>query len=347
VGETARTIERDSQRAAHLLAYSAPQKRTRTGRVGWVADGKSPDMKGQNTMSQKSSIEWTEETWNPMRGCTKVSPGCKYCYAEVIAEGRRGKPGDAYEYGFDLRLAAHKLTEPLRRREGVMIFVNSMSDFFHEAIPDDYVLDMCRVMETANHNTYQVLTKRSQRLQEMLSTELLRFADLLQIWWGVSVEDKKYGVPRIDHLRAAPAEVRFLSIEPLLEDIGVIDLTDIHWVIVGGESGDDSVRPMKREWVISIRDQCREAKVPFFFKQWGTLKNNPDPNDATAEENGGKAKGGRMLDGGIYDEMPERPFILETKARDRRALIAELEEKYKDVIADVNLQLLNVSLPQR
>jgi len=293
-------------------------------------------------MTQKSGIEWTDETWNAVRGCTKISPGCKNCYAEVRAEKGRNKPGDAYEYGFDLRLAPHKLTEPLRSRKGEMIFVNSMSDFFHEHIPDDYIFDMCRVMKSANHHTYQVLTKRSERLREMLSMTLRRFADLPHIRWGVSVEDKKYGIPRIDHLRSAPAESRFLSIEPLLEDIGKLDLTGIHWVIVGGESGEGPMRPMKREWGIGVRDQCRDAKVPFFFKQWGQLANNPDKKDPTAKENGGKAKGGRMLDGQLYDEMPDPPCVLETKPHERRKLIAELEEKYKDVIADVSRQLITI-----
>jgi len=296
-------------------------------------------------MTTKTSIEWTDATWNAVRGCTKISPGCKFCYAEGIAERGRGHSGHPYEYGFDVRLAPHKLTEPLRRRDGEMIFVNSMSDFFHERIPDDYIFDMCRVMKSANQHTYQVLTKRSERLLDMLTTKLRRFADLPYIWWCVSVEDKRYGVPRIDHLRAAPAEVRFLSIEPLLEDIGVIDLSGIHWVIVGGESGDGPVRPMKREWVVSIREQCRAANVPFFLKQWGMLENNPDPKDPTAKENGGKAKGGRRLDGELYDEMPDPPCVLETKPHERRKLIAELEEKYKEMIADVGLQLVNIALP--
>lgn len=239
-------------------------------------------------MADHSSIEWTDATWNPVRGCTKISPGCKHCYAETFAERFRGVPGHPYEQGFDLRLIPGKLGEPLRWSKSRMIFVNSMSDLFHEDVPDDYILSVANVMQSANWHTYQVLTKRADRLQSSLRTTLLEHAALPHIWWGVSVEDREHGLPRIDLLRNAPAIVRFLSIEPLLEDLGVIDLGGIHWVIVGGESG-HGARPMQSAWVESIRDQCADAGVPFFFKQWGGVQ---------------KKKAGRILGGRTYDERP-------------------------------------------
>jgi protein gp37 len=241
-------------------------------------------------MAEHSAIEWTDATWNPIRGCTKISPGCTHCYAETFAERFRGVPGHPYEQGFDLRLVPEKLAEPLRWKMPKMVFVNSMSDLFHKDVPDDYVVNVARVMQTANWHTYQVLTKRSERMRDMLCTTLADAAGRDHIWWGVSVEDRQHGLARIDHLRAAPAMVRFLSIEPLLEDLGTIDLAGIHWVIVGGESG-HGARPMEKAWALSIRDQCRAAGVPFFFKQWGGVH---------------KSKAGRLLDGRTYDEVPQR-----------------------------------------
>ena len=241
-------------------------------------------------MSLNSHIEWTDATWNPVRGCTKISPGCKHCYAETFAERFRGVKGHPYEQGFDLRLVLEKLAEPFLWRSPKLVFVNSMSDLFHEGVPDDYIEMVCRVMVTAKWHTYQVLTKRSARLRELLSSRLRFAAEQDYIWWGVSVEDRKYGLPRIKHLHVAPARVRFLSIEPLLEDLGEFDLSGISWCIVGGESG-PGARPMQKEWVISVRDQCREARVPFFFKQWGGVR---------------KSKRGRLLDGRTYDEYPKR-----------------------------------------
>ncbi len=188
-------------------------------------------------MSQHSEIEWTDATWNPVRGCTKITPGCDHCYAATFAERFRGVPGHPYEQGFDLRLVPEKLAEPLRWKTPKMIFVNSMSDLFHKDVPDDYVEAVGRVMERANWHTYQVLTKRSSRLRDMLKTRLQFAANLPNIWWGVSVENRAQGLVRIRHLQEAPAAVRFLSIEPLLEDLGEINLDGIHWVIVGGESG--------------------------------------------------------------------------------------------------------------
>lgn len=239
-------------------------------------------------MSAKSDIEWTDATWNPVRGCTKVSPGCAHCYAEVFAERFRGVPGHPYERGFDLRLVPEKLLEPIRWPESRMVFVNSMSDLFHEDVPDDYIEAVAAVMQHANWHTYQVLTKRSTRLRDMLRTKLKAAAKAPHIWWGVSVENKRVGLPRIRHLASAGAQVTFLSIEPLLEDLGRLELDGVKWVIVGGESG-AGARPLNRDWVISIQRQCRAAKVPFFFKQWGGVR---------------KSEAGRTLSGRTYDEFP-------------------------------------------
>lgn len=239
-------------------------------------------------MSAKSEIEWTDATWNPVRGCTKVSPGCAHCYAEVFAERFRGVPGHPYERGFDLRLVPEKLLEPLRWQQSRMIFVNSMSDLFHEDVPDEYIYSVATVMERANWHTYQVLTKRSERLSALLRTKLRSAANAPHIWWGVSVENRRVGLPRVRDLQQASARVRFLSIEPLLEDLGPIDLGGISWVIVGGESG-RGARPLKRDWVISIQRQCQASDVPFFFKQWGGVQ---------------KSKAGRELLGRTFDEFP-------------------------------------------
>lgn len=240
-------------------------------------------------MSQNSTIEWTDGTWNPVRGCSKISPGCAHCYAERFAERFRGVPGSPFEQGFDLRLAPHKLHEPLSWPHAQRVFVNSMSDLFHEQVPADYVRKVTRVMQLADWHTYQVLTKRATRMADLLTTELADAASLPHVWWGVSVEDRRFGLPRIDQLRRVPSAVRFLSIEPLIEDLGRLDLEGIHWVIVGGESG-TRPRPMDADWVRSIRDQCMLAGVPFFFKQWGGTR---------------KKAAGRILDGMTYDEFPE------------------------------------------
>ena len=188
-------------------------------------------------MSASTAIEWTDATWNPVRGCTKISPGCKHCYAATFAERFRGVPGHPYEQGFDLRLVPGKLSEPLKWSTPKTIFVNSMSDLFQTDVPAEFIEQVARVMRMANWHTYQVLTKRADHLRDMLCGPLSFAANLDHIWWGVSVEDRKYGLPRIDALRESPASVRFLSVEPLLEDLGEIDLKGIDWVIVGGESG--------------------------------------------------------------------------------------------------------------
>lgn len=241
-------------------------------------------------MSERSEIEWTDATWNPVRGCTKISPGCAHCYAETFAERFRGVPGHPYEQGFDLRLVPEKLAEPLRWKTPKRIFVNSMSDLFHKDVPDEFILRVARVMEEVARHTYQVLTKRSERMRDLLTGALRFAADLPHVWWGVSVENRRHGLPRVEHLRSAPASVRFLSVEPLLEDLGELDLTGIDWVIAGGESG-HGARAVNAEWVRSIRDQCVRQGVAFFFKQWGGTN---------------KKKAGRELGGRTWDEMPTR-----------------------------------------
>jgi protein gp37 len=264
-------------------------------------------------MSLDSAIEWTDATWNPVRGCTKISPGCKHCYAETFAERFRGVKGHPYEQGFDMRLVPEKLAEPLRWRTPKMIFVNSMSDLFHDNVPDGYILAVARVMAAANWHTYQVLTKRSDRLRELLNSSLSFAAKQPHIWWGVSVEDRKYGLPRIEELRNADAAVRFLSVEPLLEDVGQLDIRGIHWVIVGGESG-PGARPIRKEWVVSLRNQCRRERVPFFFKQWGGVR---------------KAKTGRRLDGRTYDEFPKQVQNPVVDVEVCRAIASEIETGWR------------------
>src|SRR5688572_20976750 len=260
-------------------------------------------------MSDKSKIEWTDATWNPVRGCTKVSPGCAHCYAETFAERFRGVPGHPFQFGFDLRLVPDKLGEPLRWGTSRMIFVNSMSDLFHKDVPDDYIISVARVMTAANWHTYQVLTKRADRLQSFLKGKLSFAAEQNHIWWGVSVENRQHGLPRIDLLRESPAKVRFLSVEPLLEHLGQMNLTGINWVIVGGESG-PGARPMDASWVRSIQSQCKAAKVAFFFKQWGGVR---------------KSETGRTLDGQTYSEFPERTLAEPPTLNVRREKLELLE----------------------
>lgn len=252
-------------------------------------------------MSDGSAIEWTDATWNPVRGCTKISPGCKHCYAETFAERWRGIPDHPYGQGFDLRLVPEKLDEPSRWKRPRRIFVNSMSDLFQVGVDEAFIRRVFDTMNAANWHTYQVLTKRADRM--LATTRALPRALVQQshIWLGVSVEDRRFGIPRIDLLRQTPAAVRFLSIEPLLEDLGDLDLRDIHWVIVGGESG-RGARPMDKAWVTSIQRQCRAQGVPFFFKQWGGVQ---------------KAKAGRELSGRTWDEFPAI-----TSARRHRELVA-------------------------
>ena len=257
-------------------------------------------------MSINSKIEWTDTTWNPVRGCKKISPGCKNCYAAAFAERFRGVAGHPYEQGFDLRLVPEKLAEPFSWPSPRMVFVNSMSDLFQDEIPDEFILKVCRVMQRANWHTYQVLTKRHERMRELLSDKLLFAAKCNHIWWGVSVEDKKYGLPRIDTLRRTPAQVKFLSVEPLLERLGRLKLTGIDWVIVGGESG-RGARPMKASWVESLLSQCRAKGIPFFFKQWGGVN---------------KSKTGRLLNGRTYDAFPPTENHASVPDRQTRTVMA-------------------------
>ena len=239
-------------------------------------------------MADNSAIEWTDATWNPVTGCTKVSRGCDHCYAERFAERWRDVPGHPYEQGFDLRRWPSRLDQPARWRKPRMIFVNSMGDLFHKEIPGEFIDKVFEQMEIVNRHIYQVLTKRSVRMRDYLRRRYDQGTAPSHIWCGVSVEDRTV-CSRIRHLAMAPASVRFLSLEPLLGPLGAIDLQGISWVIVGGESGPHA-RPLKSGWVRQIRDQCRDAEVPFFFKQWG---------GATPKA------GGRLLEGEEYNFMPK------------------------------------------
>jgi protein gp37 len=259
-------------------------------------------------MSDNSKIEWTDATWNPVRGCSKVSPGCVHCYAETFAERFRGVPGHPFEFGFDLRLVPEKLGDPICWSKPKKIFVNSMSDLFHEDVPDEFIEKVCRVMLAADWHTYQILTKRADRMEALLAGKLRKAAKAAHIWWGVSVENRQYGLPRIAKLRNAKPTVAFLSVEPLLEDLGKIDLRGIQWVIVGGESG-YGARPMLGEWVRSIRSQCKAQKIAFFFKQWGGVR---------------KANTGRQLDGRTYDEFPDMVSNPIPSASSRAGLLEEV-----------------------
>ena len=243
-------------------------------------------------MTTRSSIEWTEHTWNPVTGCTNVSPGCKHCYARTMAERLKAMAVAGYENGFDVTLQPNRLSEPLHRRRPTVYFVNSMSDLFHEQIPQAFVQRVFDVISRTPHHRYQVLTKRPKRMASFFKARHVP----TNAWLGVSVENRKHGVPRIDVLRDIAAPVRFLSVEPLLESLGKLDVSEIHWVIVGGESG-ARARPMDAAWVRSIRDQCVAEAVPFFFKQWGIW--GPDGERRSKKANG------RMLDGRIWDEIPE------------------------------------------
>ncbi|KAB8048657.1 DUF5131 family protein [Janthinobacterium rivuli] len=242
-------------------------------------------------MTTGTKIEWTEMTWNPTVGCTKISPGCKNCYAEKMAERLKAMRTPGYENGFELTLLSNRLEDPLGRKKPTIYFVNSMSDLFHENVPFEYIDSVFDVITKAHWHTFQILTKRAERLAEYFGTRMAP----ANAWIGVSVEDKKYGIPRIDHLRKVPAAVRFLSVEPLLEDLGDIDLTDIHWVIVGGESG-PKARPMRQEWVEAIQVQCEEQSSAFFFKQWGGW--------GADGKRRAKKTNGRLINGRTYDEMP-------------------------------------------
>jgi protein gp37 len=234
-------------------------------------------------MAKNSSIEWTESTWNPITGCTKISPGCKHCYAERMAKRLCAMGQHNYRNGFDLTLQEKSLELPLRWKQHQMIFVNSMSDLFHKKVPKEFIFNVFNVMTQANWHTFQILTKRSERLVELNSE--LKWP--INVWMGVSVENIDY-LYRIDHLRKTDAKLKFLSLEPLLGPLPDLNLVGINWVIVGGESG-PGARPIDREWIIDIRDQCKRKRVPFYFKQWGGIN---------------KKKAGRLLDGITWDQLP-------------------------------------------
>lgn len=239
-------------------------------------------------MSDGSAIEWTEASWNPTTGCDKVSPGCAHCYAETFAERWRGIPNHPYQQGFELRLWPERLGIPLRWKRPRLIFVNSMSDLFHERIPEDFIAEVFDVMVQAKHHTFQVLTKRHERLSELAPD--LPWPE--NVWMGVTIENRRF-VERADYLRGTDAKVKFISSEPLLGPLEGLDLGAIDWLIAGGESGAKH-RPMREEWALELRDRCLEEDVAFFFKQWGGLRSK---------------SGGRLLDGRTWDEMP-RPHAL-------------------------------------
>ncbi len=239
----------------------------------------------------ESKIEWTEQTWNPTTGCTKVSPGCKHCYAEKMAGRLKAMGAAGYEAGFELALHPERLSHPMKRKKPTVWFVNSMSDLFHEGIPDSFLDRVFDTIRSTPHHTYQILTKRAERLPAYFNGRQCPN----NVWLGVSVEDRHYGLPRIDALRSVNAKVRFLSVEPLLENLGELDLSGIHWVIVGGESG-PKARPMKKSWADSVRRQCKVQRVAFFFKQWGGwgadgIRRNKKAN-------------GRLLNGRTWNDLP-------------------------------------------
>lgn len=238
-------------------------------------------------MADNSSIEWTDATWNPVTGCTKITAGCDNCYAARFSERFRGVPGHPFENGFDLTFRPDRLAQPLSWTRPRMIFVNSMSDLFHKNVPKDYVAQVFDTMEAADWHTYQILTKRSSLLRNFINERYRVHSAPHHMWFGVSVEDAR-GSARIAHLRAANASTRFLSVEPLIGPTGKLDLQGISWVIVGGESG-PGARPMDPSWAIDVRDQCVRARVPFFFKQWGGRT---------------PKSGGRLLEGREWNQFP-------------------------------------------
>lgn len=243
-------------------------------------------------MTTKSSIEWTENTWNPVVGCTKLSAGCKHCYAEVMARRLQAIGVRGYENGFKkVTVLPERLEEPLRRKKPTVYFVNSMSDLFHLQVPDSFIDRVFDTMEQASWHTFQVLTKRADRIEAYTR----RRPAPSNVWLGTSVENKRHGVPRIAHLQRADARVRFLSVEPLLEDVGELDLAGIDWVIVGGESG-HGARRMKESWVRNVQEQCDAQGVRFFFKQWGAFGDDGVKRSKKAN--------GRLLDGRTWDAMP-------------------------------------------
>ncbi len=247
----------------------------------------------------QSSIEWTELTWNPVTGCTKISPGCKFCYAEVMSRRLHAMGIEKYSQSFKLRIHPEELLTPYKWKKPKVVFVNSMSDLFHPDVPLEFIQQVFEVMNKTPRHIYQVLTKRSERLLEISSQ--LRWTK--NIWMGVSVENQDYTF-RVKDLAKTRAKIKFLSIEPLIGEIDTLDLRRINWVIVGGESG-HKARPIEKKWIHFIRKKCKENDVPFFFKQWGKARFNSNQLDPTiASEHPQHAKGGCQLDGKIYREMP-------------------------------------------
>jgi protein gp37 len=258
-------------------------------------------------MAASTQIEWTDATWNPVTGCTKITRGCDLCYAERFSERFRGVPGHPFENGFDLQLRPERLEQPLTWRQPRRIFVNSMSDLFHKEIPKSFIDSVFKTMEAADWHTFQVLTKRSSLMTRYLLNRYGAGKAPPHIWLGVSVEDAQNAV-RLKHLRAARASIKFVSFEPLLGSVGKLDLSGVDWAIVGGESG-PRARPMEEEWVIGIRDQCRAAKVAFFFKQWGGTR---------------PKSGGRLLRGREWNDYPlvkrHKPMVTYDPTNNLRAI---------------------------
>jgi len=244
-------------------------------------------------MSTKTSIEWTEQTWNPAVGCSKISPGCANCYAEAMARRLKSIGVKGYENGFQLTLIPKRLDEPIKRRQPTIYFVNSMSDLFHEQIPDSYLQQVLTVIRQTPQHTYQILTKRADRMADYFQGQTIPN----NVWLGVTVENRAHGLPRIAFLRKISSSVRFISAEPLLEDLGAVDLAGIHWVIVGGESG-PKARLMKQEWILNIKDQCEAQEAAFFFKQWGGW--------GVDGKKRGKKQNGRLLNGRTWDAVPKQ-----------------------------------------
>ena len=247
-------------------------------------------------MTTKTQIEWTEQTWNPTTGCTKVSAGCKHCYAEVMAKRLKSMGTNGYQNGFNLSLLPDRLDQPLKRKKPTTYFVNSMSDLFHKDIPFAFIDKVFEVIKQTPQHSYQILTKRENQLLSYFKNRVVPD----NVWLGVSVENIKEGLPRIEVLKKISAKIRFLSIEPLLEDLGKVDFSEIHWVIVGGESG-NKARPMKESWVLRIQEQCEKQNIAFFFKQWGTwgadgVKRN-------------KHKNGKLLKNKIHHTYPHSVHI--------------------------------------
>lgn len=241
---------------------------------------------------RKSKIEWTEETWNPSAGCTKISSGCKNCYAETMAIRLQAIGMHGYENGFKFNPVPSRLNDPLKRKKPTVFFVNSMSDIFHEEMPDEYLNKIFNIIELTPHHTYQILTKRADRMYDYFSKRPVPN----NIWLGVTVENKLQGLPRIDKLRQLKAKVLFLSIEPLLEDLGKMNLKNIDWVIVGGESG-HKARPMEKEWIVNIKQQCETEGIAFFFKQWGTWGEDKIKRN--------KKLNGKQLDSKVWQQYPK------------------------------------------